>query len=150
MQPVVTTDSLQAKSHFEESFASRYAVVSLDSERKIVLCTITCSYIPMAEFQTMFRRMAELIAKEQITKFIFDKRLLTAFHQPSMEWYHLVWKEEMYQLGMRQHRKLLPNDRLFEHSVEVGRQKIKQNHPDFKFERYDIRYCKSLEEALSE
>ena len=102
----------------------------------------------MNDFKELFNKIAILVKQEKITKFIFDKRRLTTFHQPSMEWYHLIWKEDMYKTGLKKHRKLLPNDKLFEQSVITGRKKIARENPDFNFDKFEIIYCKSLEEAI--
>jgi hypothetical protein len=132
----------------KEIHANKYASVSFISASKIAICTVNAAYIPMTDFKELFGKISELIKKEKITKFIFDKRKMTTFHQPSMEWYHLNWKEEMYSVGLKSHRKLLPNDKLFEQSVITGRKKIARENPDFNFEKFDIQYCYSIEEAL--
>jgi hypothetical protein len=130
-------------------YSGKYATVSFIRSGNTAICTTHAAYIPMAEFEKVLTITGELIRREKLSKFIFDKRSLSAFHQPSMEWYHLVWKKEMYQYGLRSHRKLLPDDKLFERHVLNGRKKIMTEHPDFDFDRYDIIYCQSMEEALS-
>jgi hypothetical protein len=137
--------TLQTKEHL----ITKYASVSFIPASRIAICTVTAAYIPITEFKELFTSISELVLKEKITKFIFDKRKMTAFHQPSMEWYHLVWKEEMYGKGLTSHRKLLPDDKLFEQSVITGRKKIAREHPDFKFDKFDILYCNSIEEAIA-
>jgi hypothetical protein len=102
----------------------------------------------MNDFKELFNKISVLVKQEKITKFIFDKRKLTTFHQPSMEWYHLNWKEDMYKIGLKKHRKLLPNDKLFEQSVITGRKKISRDNPDFNFDKFEIIYCNTLEEAI--
>lgn len=126
----------------------KHAVISLIREKNLVLLTITSGYVPMNEFKELFVQLTEVVKQEKITKFIFDKRQMTTFHQPSMEWYHLEWKENMYKHGLCSHRKLLPQDKFFEQSVEMGRKKIARDYPDFNFSKYDIVYCTSLEEAI--
>jgi uncharacterized protein YqfB (UPF0267 family) len=54
----------------------------------------------------------------------------------------------MYRYGLRSHRKLLPEDKMFERNVMAGRRKIMRDNPEFDFDKYDIVYCKTLEEAL--
>ncbi|MDO1448896.1 hypothetical protein Q0590_21640 [Rhodocytophaga aerolata] len=141
----VTLTTLQSK----EYLTTKYASISFIPASRIAICTVNTSYIPITDFKETFSKIGELIKKEKITKFIFDKRKMTIFHQPSMEWYHLIWKEEMYKVGLASHRKLLPNDKLFEQSVITGRKKIARDNPDFIFEKFDIRYCTSIEEAIS-
>jgi hypothetical protein len=146
MDQLLTFSSEKVK--FQDFFTSKYANVSFDPQTRIALCTVTTPYVPMAEFQLLFKKISELVKQEKITKFIFDKRQMTTFHQPSMEWYHLIWKQEMYAQGLRAHRKLLPNDPLFEQSVQTGRRKIARENPDFDFEKFNIVYCKTIEEAI--
>ncbi len=133
----------------KEYLITKYASISFIPASKIAICTVNAPYIPITDFKELFSKISELVNKEKITKFIFDKRKMTTFHQPSMEWYHLIWKEEMYTIGLTSHRKLLPNDKLFEQSVITGRKKIARDNPDFIFEKFDIRYCNSIEEAIS-
>ena len=127
---------------------SKHATISFIPSKKIAICTVTSSYIPMADFKELFSKISVLVKQEKITKFIFDKRLMTTFHQPSMVWYHLNWKEDMYKIGLKSHRKLLPKDKLFEQSVITGRKKIAKENPDFNFSKFDIVYCNSMEEAI--
>lgn len=132
----------------KEFLDSKHGSISFIPSKKIAILTVKSSYIPIVEFKELFNKISTLVKQERITKFIFDKRLMTTFHQPSMEWYHLNWKEDMYKIGLKSHRKLLPNDKLFEQSVITGRKKIARENPDFNFSKYDIVYCNSIEEAI--
>lgn len=134
---------------FNLAYESRHGRISCNEESKTVICTLLSSYVPMAEFRNLLDQVSILVKEKQIAKFILDKRKLTIFHQPSMEWYHVYWKEEMYGYGLKSHRKLIPDDHLFAESIQIGRRKIKQENPDFDFNKYDIVYCKTLEEALA-
>jgi hypothetical protein len=51
-------------------------------------------------------------------------------------------------LGLTKHRKILPEDNLFRKSVEIGREKIKKDHPNFDFDALDIVYVESVEEGF--
>jgi hypothetical protein len=104
----------------------------------------------MDQFKETFNFIGELVKKEKITKLVFDKRKLSVFHQPSMEWYFVEWKEKMFDLGLKTHRKILPNDEVFRQSVKIGREKINIAHPNGKFKLMDIAYSESLEQALAE
>jgi hypothetical protein len=106
------------------------------------------SYIPIEEFKKIFESIGTLVKKEGIKKLIFDKQNLTVFHQPSMEWYFTEWKEEMFDMGLKVHRKILPDNEVFQQSVRIGREKINKAYPNGKFHQMDIRYAKTLEEAL--
>src|SRR6478752_2619536 len=79
----------------------------------VAVVEATSSYIPIEQFKEAFNHIGELVKHEQITKLIFDKRKLSVFHQPSMEWYFVDWKEKMFNDGLKTHRKLLPADEVF-------------------------------------
>ena len=71
------------------------------------------------------------------------------FHQPSMEWYFVEWKEKMYNHGLKTHRKILPKDAVFRQSVKIGRDKINREYPQGKFHKMDIQYFETLDEAIA-
>jgi hypothetical protein len=106
------------------------------------------NYIPLEPFKEIFNFIGELGKKKNLTKLIFDKRKLTVFHQPSMEWYFIEWKEKMFDQGLNIHRKILPADDVFRQSVRIGREKIDKNYPTKKFNQMDIQYAETVEEAL--
>lgn len=106
------------------------------------------TYIPIEQFKEIFMAIGDLVKKEKITKLVFDKRKLTVFHQPSMEWYFVEWKEKMYDLGLKVHRKILPKDDVFRQSVKIGREKINSLYPNGKFKLMDIGYAETLEDAI--
>jgi hypothetical protein len=118
--------------------------------KQIAIVTATSNYIPIDEFKDMFMKIGKLVEKEKIEKLIFDKRQLTVFHQPSMEWYFTIWKEEMWNKGLRTHRKILPDNKVFQQSVKIGREKIKAQHPELKFNKMDIQYRDDLQTAINE
>jgi hypothetical protein len=130
---------------------NRYAkVYQLDENPHALVCEILVSYVPEQSFRELFAQIGEFVkkSKDVIQKFIFDKSKLTTFHQASMVWYHVEWKPEMLKYGLCSYRKILPADTLFKKSVEIGRNKIAQEHPSFEWDKYDIQYCESIEEAL--
>jgi hypothetical protein len=131
--------------HFYESEG---ALVSYNSDKSIAICETTSTYIPIGEFKILFTKISELIKKEKIRKFIFDKRSLRTFHQPSMEWYYLTWKEEMYNEGLSVYRKILPNDPIFRESVRIGHANINKEYPENISKKLDIRYVETLDEAV--
>jgi len=127
---------------------NQYFKAEYIKEKKAVVCASKSSFIPEQEFKQSFELMGEFIKINLVDIFVFDKESLKTFHQASMVWYHVNWKPRMFDFGLRSHRKILPQDSFFKKSVEIGRQKIKREHPGFDFERYDIRYFDSLAEAL--
>ena len=134
--------------HFKDFYNSRFARISYAEEPKIIVCELKSEYVPIEHFKDTFYRISELVKSGINQKFVFDKRSLRAFHQPSMEWYFLTWKKEMLGHGLRVHRKVLPNEAWFKKSVMIARDQIAHNHPDNVLDQLDIQYCDSLEEAL--
>ncbi|GAB4119390.1 MAG: hypothetical protein OHK0057_09970 [Thermoflexibacter sp.] len=126
-----------------------HAEVYVWQEKEVLLIVATANYIPIEEFKELFTQTGEIIKKYHITKVIFDKRKLTVFHQPSMEWYFVHWKEEMFlKYGVKTHRKILPNDHVFVQSVKLGRMKIERDYPEGKYKELDIQYADSVEQAI--
>lgn len=144
----MTNETTVASVVTKEFLSTKHASITFIPGRGIAICTVKASYIPMSDFKELFNKISQLVKQEKITKFVFDKRKMTTFHQPSMEWYHLNWKEDMYKVGLKKHRKLLPDDKLFEQSVITGKKKIIRDNPEFNYNKYDIVYCSSLEEAI--
>ncbi len=114
-----------------------------------VLVAATSSYIPIEQFKAIFNHIGDYASRHSLNKLIFDKRQLTVFHQPSMEWYFVEWKEKMFSLGLTRHVKILPQDEVFRQSVKIGRSRINETFPTGKFHLMDIRYAESLEEAIA-
>ena len=127
---------------------SKWALIQYVEESLAVILKFKVSYVPIEVFKSVLGEIETFASKEKVTKIVFDKTNLTVFHQPSMEWYHVEWKERMLKKGVKSHRKILPQDRLFVESVRIGREKIQKNNPGFSFAKYDIQYCNSVAEAL--
>ena len=108
------------------------------------------NFIPESEFQEIFHTVGKLARGNGIKKLIFDKSELRIFHQPSMEWYFSIWKEEMYHIGLVEHRKILPNDSFFVNSVHIGRQKINEKYPAANFHKMSIKYVTSIDQGIDE
>jgi hypothetical protein len=120
----------------------------LDDYPEVAMITATSSYIPIEDFKDAFNEMGKTVIEHKITRLVFDKRLMRVFHQPSMEWYFVDWKERMADYGLHQHVKILPADHAFCQSVKIGRKQIDLKYPKARFHQLSIRYADSLEEAL--
>ncbi len=129
----------------EYKHASVYLV---DEHPQIVVVKATSPYIPKSNFEVIFDELTNVIVEKKIKKVVFDKTALTVFHQPSMEWYFTVWKEKMFHFGLKTHRKILPNDKSFQESAKLGREKLEKMFPLGKFHAMDIKYCSTLAEAI--
>lgn len=123
-------------------------IFTVEDFPSVAVIEATSNYITIEQFKHIFEEISVLVEKNKITKLVFDKRKLTVFHQPSMEWYFVEWKEKMFYLGLKTHRKILPNDPVFKYSVKIGRANISSKHPDGKFNMMDIAYAESIEEAI--
>lgn len=137
-----------AMENFDLSFQERYAKVFANNEEGIVICELLTDYVPIEDFKKTFEKISKIIKGGNFEKFIFDKRSLRAFHQPSMEWYFLVWKKEMLQYGVSKHRKILPEEKWFEKMVKIAKEQIMKNNPENIIDKLDIKYCSSTEEAI--
>ena len=125
------------------------SIYLLQHEPTTAIVEATANYIPLDQFKEIFNFIGELTVTRKITKLIFDKRKLSVFHQPSMEWYFVEWKEKMFDAGLTTHRKILPQDDVFRQSVRIGRDKINKAYPTKKFQQMDIQYAENLEEAIA-
>ena len=120
-----------------------------DPEHNAVIVTATQSAIPGQAFQQAFDEALENLDKAPgANKMVFDKRNLGAFDQRAMVWYHVDWKPRAYDKGIVQHVKLLPDNQVFRQSVELGKNMIKREHPEFNYDKYNISYAESMEDAL--
>lgn len=126
-----------------------YGKVFLLPDNQIMICELTKEYVPIEEFREIFSETVPLIEKYQIKKFIFDKQNLRVFHQPSMEWYFIVWKQKIYEKGLNIHRKILPqNEPTFKLAVEAGRAKIMSEYKDTIIPLLDIQYKTNIKDAI--
>lgn len=132
-----------------DDLETRFAKVYHLEGEKLVVCELKAEYIPIVHFQETFHHISTLVQSGFNEKFIFDKRSLRAFHQPSMEWYYVVWKRDMLALGLRKHRKILPTEAWFQKSVMIAKDQIQQHYPDNVIDQLDIRYCETIEEAVA-
>ena len=119
-------------------------------KHKTIVCEAIHEYMPQDDFKILFTSISNYIAKYRPETFVFDKRALKAFHQPSMEWYFTEWKSDMSKLyGLKKHRKLLPNTSWFALAVKAGRAELAKKYPDGEFHNLDIQYKNSVVEAIN-
>jgi hypothetical protein len=133
---------------FEVAFEERYTRVFVNADRKIIICELLADYVPIEDFKEAFLQIGEIVKSGDFEKFIFDKRALRAFHQPTMEWYFIHWKKDMLDYGIKTHRKILPAEKWFEKMVQIAKDQILVTYPDNIINQLDIRYCDSIEEAI--
>lgn len=115
-----------------------------------LICVCKSPYIPIEAFKEIFRKIEAVFeADETLSNFIFDKRSLRSFHQPSMEWYFVNWKLSMLQkFGLERHYKILPDETWFKKCVEAGKHQIFEKYGKAKFDPLHIEYIESIEEGL--
>ncbi len=143
-----TTATAIELNNFELRFEQKYAKVYANEDKGMIICELLIDYIPIEDFKSTFNQITSIVQKGKFKKFIFDKRALRAFHQPSMEWYFLHWKNKMLDQGIDTHRKILPNEAWFEKMVMIAKEQIMKNNPDNIIHKLDIKYCSSVEEAI--
>jgi hypothetical protein len=143
-----TTANIIEENNFKLEFEFRYAKVYANSEKGMIICELVTDYVPIDDFIYTFNQISTIVEDGKFEKFIFDKRSLRAFHQPSMEWYFLNWKNKMLELGIKKHRKILPEEKWFEKMVMIAKDQILKNNPDNIIHLLDIKYCDSIEEAI--
>lgn len=120
-----------------------------ESNLRIGIAVATAPYISMDEFMEAFKASTEMIREFNITKFIFDKRALRAFHQPSMEWYFVEWKPKIKEMGMKTHYKILPQEDWFRKCVEAGRRDIEEAYGENFLDGITVTYVDSIKQAVS-
>lgn len=119
-----------------------------DPEMKVGLAVATAPYMPLDDFMNAFKVSSKMVEEFGLTRFIFDKRSLRAFHQPSMEWYFVQWKPKMRDIGLKTHYKILPKEDWFRKCVEAGKEDIKNSYGDDFLKGIDIMYVNTIQEAL--
>lgn len=133
---------------FNEICVCNYANVTYCEELKMVICTAKSDYIPISAFKNIFISISGHIDKYPIRYFLFDKRSLRTFHQPSMEWYFAIWKPEMKMKGLSDHFKILPKLEWFEKAVEAGKHEIFQKYGKDILNGIQVTYVESVEGAI--
>ena len=139
----------QETKDFKSVVEEEYARVLINEDKKTIICELLKDYVPIEDFKVIFYQISDIVKEGDYTKFIFDKRSLRAFHQPTMEWYFIHWKQEMLQYGITKHRKILPSEKWFEKMVQIAKSQILQNYPSNIIDQLDIQYCDSIEEAIA-
>ena len=142
------TTSFPGIMDFDLALDHKYARVWSNPARKILICELLSDYVPIEDFKEVFTEIGELVKAGDFTKFIFDKRALRAFHQPTMEWYFIHWKKEILGYGVKTHRKILPAEKWFEKMVQIAKAQILTQYPDNIIDQLDIAYCDTIEEAV--
>ena len=120
-----------------------------DVDAKIGIAEAITPYVALDDFMSGFKLSIDMIKQYELTSFIFDKRSLRAFHQPSMEWYFVEWKPRIKDLGMRNHYKILPDEDWFRKCVEAGRQDIVEAYGSEFLEGVTITYTDSIKQAAN-
>lgn len=129
-------------------YQNESTILYFNARLKIGMCEVIAPYIPMAQFMDVFNRATEMIREHGLRHFIFDKRSLRTFHQPSMEWYFVEWKPVVRDMGMADHFKILPNEPWFHRCVEAGRNDILKSYPEGLLDGISVRYVDTVESAM--
>jgi len=133
---------------FDVVYKDKYTTLSYNEELSMVICTADSEYIPIGEFKKVFLYVSEFANSSKISYFVFDKRNLRTFHQPSMEWYFAIWKPILKMKGLVNHYKILPELPWFSKAVEAGKHEIFQRYGNNLLDGINITYINSIEELL--
>lgn len=126
-------------------FASLY----FESNLKLAVCVADEEYIPIDSFKSLFLAVSDLLKARQIEHFIFDKRQLRTFHQPSMEWYFAIWKPSVREQGLVHHYKILPALDWFVKAVDAGKWEIFKKYGQDIVNGIEILYINSPDEVVT-
>ena len=146
---IETSTAEMTESGFSVKFKSNYAEVGVNQEKKAICCVLIQDYVPIEDFRSTFHQISEIASEGVYEKFIFDKRALRTFHQPSMEWYFIEWKTKMVGFGIRKHRKILPDLEWFAKAVEIAKRPLLEKISKELRDQLDIVYCNSIEECIN-
>lgn len=153
LNDLITVDELQHESlptPFACCYHDAYGQMLYNEQKQVVIIEALSSYIPIDDFKNLFNEIYKLADQKPISKTIFDKRGLRTFHQPSMEWYFVDWKTNLFKrYGIYQHIKLLPDLKWFNKAVEAGKAEIFSKYEIETFNYLSIEYHNSIIEALA-
>ncbi|MEQ8237751.1 MAG: hypothetical protein RIA69_00995 [Cyclobacteriaceae bacterium] len=134
---------------FEQIFTNEFGAGYINEEKLTIALIAQADYIPIKNFKQLFQMLGdEIEANPVYTKFIFDKRALRTFHQPSMKWYFMDWKTDMIQYGLNRHYKILPDLGYFQKAVEAARKPLLKKFPQDVLAKLTIEYSEDVEAAL--
>jgi len=134
---------------FSERYSDEFGKIYTANDSNTILCVVLQAYTPIDDFMNLLKQQMTVIDMYGCDKFIFDKRAIRGFHQPSMEWYYLTWKVEAYKkYGLSKHRKLFTDEKWFLRCIEAGRDQIRQKDPGSVVHTLDIKVVKDYAEAL--
>lgn len=135
---------------FEQIFTNEYATGYANREKGIVALIAEADYIPIKQFKQLFQMLTDEIegGEGDFHKFIFDKRALRTFHQPSMKWYFTEWKTAMLEHGLNKHFKILPDLPYFVKAVEAARKPLLKKYPEDVLKALRIEYYDDVESAV--
>ncbi|MCC5945563.1 MAG: hypothetical protein JJT94_11565 [Bernardetiaceae bacterium] len=149
---MMTHDDLQALQEygFQLKYEDSTGKIYVSSQKEMFICEIKEPYMPIEDFKNLLIQKGLLMKEYPCRKFIFDKREIRGFHQPSMEWYYSVWKPKMQEkFGLSVHRKLFTKEAWFRKSVEAGRAEIRKKYPDSPCHQMDIQVSETIREAIN-
>ncbi|MBK6952020.1 MAG: hypothetical protein IPO32_07635 [Crocinitomicaceae bacterium] len=125
-----------------------YASLYFESNLKLAVCVADEEYIPIDSFKSLFLAVSDLLEVKEIKHFVFDKRQLRTFHQPSMEWYFAIWKTSVREKGLVDHYKILPPLDWFVKAVDAGKWEIFKKYGSDIVNGISINYVDSIDEVV--
>lgn len=133
---------------FEMILGRDHAKLYYCCELEMAICTAKSEYIPISDFKEFFLAVSASLGQHPIRFFLFDKRKLRTFHQPSMEWYFAVWKPDVKNRGIDHHFKILPDLDWFVKAVEAGKHEIYQKYGKEVLSGIELSYVNTETQAI--
>jgi hypothetical protein len=156
METLIDNDKLKEQALIEANFTLEYQdrwgqiFVSKKRNPTIMMCKILTPYVLEEDFKKLVMQCTTVAQKTGCDKYIFDKRALKTFHQPSMEWYYVYWKPYMYkEFQLKKHRKLFLMEEWWLKCIEIGRNQIYKKYPNSICHSLDIKVSRDLEDAIN-
>lgn len=147
MQPLNLIEEECKDYNYQLIFTSQQVNILYINTKNLLICQIN-SDINLAQFKDSLRQMTAIMQKYKIKKLVLDKRHMVTIHYLSMEWFYVIWLEQMVKLGLHAFYKILPDNELFRFGLKVSREKILHKKPQFYLQNINTYYCNSLKEVF--
>lgn len=129
-------------------FTNDFVDVTHYEEENAFLCHIKTPAVPTKVFVSTLVKIGVLVELEQVSRFILDLSAMVVCDDQAMEWLYVEWSEKMFTANLRKVSILLPENNLFKQQLVRARKEMVSKHPDKDIHRYNIRYARSVNEAL--
>lgn len=138
----------------DDKFVERYedanGRVYIDQDNGTILCELLKPYVSIEGMMQLLKQITNIVELYGCRKLVLDERLVTGFHQPTMEWIYLTWKVEMYhRYHLTSYRHLFNQEPWFLKCVDAGWAAMRKKEPNSVLHVMDVKSCNSLADALA-